>query len=694
MFRQWAILALFLLVLQAIAGCQKATEPEDVRQVVAFVFTPDPDTLSLEMSGFLDFRVAPHPDVPIHVSWVSENDILASGPRFRFFPAAVGTFQLAAEVECNSLHYEHHWNIQVWQAEPEVVEFVPPGFSMLLIQGDSQDFEAKISGVEEFNLSWTLNDSLVSSHPHFLYEAHQAGLDTLDALVWAGEEEWSHRWIIQVQSIWQGIHFSPLGQAMDLVETQTREFRILDEPPESTAQWEINGQSVGSGNEYLYTAGPAGVDSLVAKITALGEIYSRMWEISVSPLGQFPPEEVPVHQVVYGTQVGQIRVAWTAIGEGVFPLSHYQVYFSLGGPITQANYLEAFTPEPVAFQEGLAYYEQVLGIEDGIQTDRTIWVAIRALDTAGQISPLGSSFPFTVQDGWFISGTVYNDRHEHLPNIRVASSLNDFIATTDDQGRYHLGPFPFNSEVSLNTNNPIPASRNLGVYHFDAPAFSTDLDQEYDFTLLTQYGCDPSCPANASDFLTYFKYVTKTSLTTPFRPDHRLYRWDQYPLDVYIPDFTNDDGVNLRDESIWALNLWNQQLNDIFFQVTSDEMQADLVFLFSNDNPDANGQVTLLQPHDQRYLMGDVIPEKMSVMINFDLPNVQRIRETALHELGHTLGLYRHSLCNDPGYLMYITASGALDNGPENAIHIDELRAVTAIRHLAQGIDMSCFHAP
>jgi hypothetical protein len=36
---------------------------------------------------------------------------------------------------------------------------------------------------------------------------------------------------------------------------------------------------------------------------------------------------------------------------------------------------------------------------------------------------------------------------------------------------------------------------------------------------------------------------------------------------------------------------------------------------------------------------------------------------------------------------MYITASGILDNGPENAIHQDELRAIKAIRHLPQGFD-------
>jgi len=105
----------------------------------------------------------------------------------------------------------------------------------------------------------------------------------------------------------------------------------------------------------------------------------------------------------------------------------------------------------------------------------------------------------------------------------------------------------------------------------------------------------------------------------------------------------------------------------------------------------ANGQASIVLPDDQPYQLGDVVPQRMCVYIHDTLDDEQRIRETALHELGHVLGLVRHSSCSRSGYLMYFTAAGALDNGPENAIHPDELRAVRAIRHLPQGYDMEGF---
>jgi len=77
------------------------------------------------------------------------------------------------------------------------------------------------------------------------------------------------------------------------------------------------------------------------------------------------------------------------------------------------------------------------------------------------------------------------------------------------------------------------------------------------------------------------------------------------------------------------------------------------------------------------------------IEIRQDFPTFQRLIETAAHELGHCLGLYGHAFCPETPYLMDNTAGGALDNGPENAIHIDERRAVRMIRQMPQGLDMS-----
>ncbi len=64
-----------------------------------------------------------------------------------------------------------------------------------------------------------------------------------------------------------------------------------------------------------------------------------------------------------------------------------------------------------------------------------------------------------------------------------------------------------------------------------------------------------------------------------------------------------------------------------------------------------------------------------------------------MHELGHAMGLYEHVDVIPPGetYLMALSSAGALDEGPENAVHVDEKRMLNAIRFLPQGVDMAGF---
>jgi predicted Zn-dependent protease len=161
-------------------------------------------------------------------------------------------------------------------------------------------------------------------------------------------------------------------------------------------------------------------------------------------------------------------------------------------------------------------------------------------------------------------------------------------------------------------------------------------------------------------------------------------------LKVFLPEHQAQD-LDFREACLATMDIWNMIMGEDYFVVVANSGDADVEFLFENMGPDANGQTSLLEPDDQDYHLGDVIPQRMRVRINDQQEDLQRIQETSLHELGHVLGLNRHLLCNQPGYLMYVTAAGVLDDGPENAIHIDEQRAVRAIRYLPQGYDLGGF---
>ena len=65
----------------------------------------------------------------------------------------------------------------------------------------------------------------------------------------------------------------------------------------------------------------------------------------------------------------------------------------------------------------------------------------------------------------------------------------------------------------------------------------------------------------------------------------------------------------------------------------------------------------------------------------------ETVQGVALHEFGHTLGLRLHSYCGDD-YLMQI-AGGLGAMGRDDPIHLDERRAVRAIRNIPQGTYMN-----
>ncbi len=126
-----------------------------------------------------------------------------------------------------------------------------------------------------------------------------------------------------------------------------------------------------------------------------------------------------------------------------------------------------------------------------------------------------------------------------------------------------------------------------------------------------------------------------------------------------------------------------------YLTLVTDRNEARIVFRFGDDGPEFFGKVNLLLPSDDNYVMGEVIPELVEVYLLDKLTPPQLVQENSLHELGHALGLSGHAYCADSNYIMYVSPVGNLDNGPEQAIHFDEKRALRSVRHLPQGFDMS-----
>jgi len=205
--------------------------------------------------------------------------------------------------------------------------------------------------------------------------------------------------------------------------------------------------------------------------------------------------------------------------------------------------------------------------------------------------------------------------------------------------------------------------------------------------LLPRRGSEAGCPESGGDFLKYVRHMTRTRFPTNGRPDTRLLHWERYPLRVHVPAQVNQAGLDLAALARSSALIWNSVLAEDFFVFVAAADSADVVFRFATDNPQVNGQVSILEPAGNAFI-GDVIPQREEVYIAEDMGVSQRVQEVVLHELGHVLGIAEHSLCREVGYLMYISSSGALDHGPDQAIHPDEQALAFCLRYLPQGVDM------
>ena len=155
----------------------------------------------------------------------------------------------------------------------------------------------------------------------------------------------------------------------------------------------------------------------------------------------------------------------------------------------------------------------------------------------------------------------------------------------------------------------------------------------------------------------------------------------------------------MEEASQAAMALWNSTMNSDadqlgitetpYFVRTTDEAEADIVFLFEyRPLVQGYGRVTLLLPAGPEVELGMVVPEKMQIWINTidALGNFESVEGVALHEFGHTLGMHVHSVCGVE-YLMEMGGGlGAMWR--DDPIHLDERRAVRAIRNIPQGANM------
>ena len=489
------------------------------------------------------------------------------------------------------------------------------------------------------------------------------------------------------------IEFHPVGQGQSLRLSESMVFSVSVKPAANlSANWYRSQVMVGEDSLFTYVPSMIGRDTLEVSAFSGAVRDTYYWVIDVLEDISVIPPEVPNLAVQAGPAPVEVKVTWNRATGATFPLVEYLVAVSYDGPINEDNWEQATilgSYPPVPGQIGYAHiYNED---EHGMRPDTRAWFSVRVRDDREQLSILTTSRWHDITWPWYLGGYVTDDVGNSLLGVIVNSDGPGYSANTDGSGKFlYAKPFRNIDSIRIATSSPT-------WYDFRTPAVSADKDTTFtNITLINKYDLGYAC--YGGEFLNYLRDMSWTKEVDSEPEQSRLFTWDEYPVSVFIPPKINGAGVDMEAACLAALTFWNNTMSDDainlgitetdYFVRSTDEAAADIVFLFEF-RPQNYGDISLLLPAGAGDELGGVIPEKMQVWINTDpaLDLFTEVQGVALHELGHTLGMFAHVDCPGAEYLMQ-AAGGTGSMGRDEPIHLDERRVVRAIRNIPQGTNM------
>lgn len=524
---------------------------------------------------------------------------------------------------------------------PVVQSFLPAGRVLTCFVGDTLQFNIRAFDPDgdPLSTSYRLGDSWVSDAATWNYAIVDTGVVDVRGRVSDGDHESFIDWRV---TRLDPVNLAPVIQTTLPIEPSPTlvignhiEFAVIATDPERNPleyTFSVNDSLIASDHQVDYRPTSLGMKHIRVVVSDGENQIEHHWQLRVTTEPDvIPPAPVVITRVETGVEPGEVILEWTAVGRDgmVGRPSLYQLRTSPVPFLSEQEWARGSerpgVPPPAPPGETMRM------VAGGLLPARPTYVAVRALDDFGNISPLQSHVQVVTRGMRFGGRVIDTVTGAGILNAIVTFG-NDHVFTNPD-GEFEFVEQGFGDGVIGARDEPDDGVG--GYFDYDMPYSVQHLDV-VNLYLIPNY---PLQTTQYSDFLQFFRNMT-TIGGVPFPSDQR--RRD-LPIALYVRPFVKDGldyAATVRD----VADEFDAIMGTRAFVVAEEPLPAERIETTYNGTlqRDRHGYVEWSQDW---YPLVSLIEFRTT----YTLSIVEPFKVIIRHELGHALGL-NHS--DDVRHLM------------------------------------------